>query len=869
MDDPSQGVAMNVEVADNEASEFQASSIKAEMIEETVITESMSETELSPKKSLQQTLYLPLTETCTGHSDLLLLEDEKLVKPGDKFESLVHFVQYLNENAKRWLYYYKCSDSRKPSVGIETYTYNCVYLKNKDTYIKKGLRKRNNNTKTDCPCKIKVRHLPNEKALSVVYVCNHHDHELTQEGFHKLQHGRRLPPYLKEEIMDFIALQVDLKKIKKYVHYVTGFTMSRPFFYTILRRMKNNNLERHITDKRLKELSDKLSTVENIKFVSDNNLNSEDQDSENMDETMYNSEEDGSPQHGKKRIAKYKRRSIDSFETEMEVKKIKADPDRKKTKANSDGKKITDLDINKIKIEDNIQEIPEDETMESVANLQQSIKCETQTNPWVSDQCVPNSNITVGYDTTDSNRVVQFKIIQDPNNTNEDGENIQYLIQYSEDDNGYTVQQQDGNNTTGYVLNEQSGMIEHNNLFILNESTGEIEYNNFIINENDAEIEQNQRYILNESNGEIELCQDNSNNENYITYETVVNEFVSDGHAIGDDSQLGDQTDAVYETDNADYEEKPKITGKSLPSLDYDENISQINQCQNNKSYNTTEFEDSTLNNESTMTSEYETQNMSDFNDSTLNNQSTIDAINKETEEAVKAFEKANPGHSLMPVFDVVMKNDGNVAYIVNENALHELKGTDKEVQTDNGGLSSDNKKIAEGQNANIEIRSNNDCTLRLSSSTYTKDEYIHKYNIDIYMTQPNFPKYIEILANEISIDILEMFTNIYKEKAMFKMTTTQTGKHGNTKIWYIKDKHTVRKIARRTDTHHMLDETFILKEKNRALKKRNEALVMKNKYLQDILSKFIQSSTRKINLKEVDNSMMVEGLDSHDTSDF
>ena len=54
--------------------------------------------------------------------------------------------------------------------------------------------------KTDCPCKIKLRHLPNEKELTVVYVCNHHDHELSIQEFYKLQHGRRLPPYVKEEV---------------------------------------------------------------------------------------------------------------------------------------------------------------------------------------------------------------------------------------------------------------------------------------------------------------------------------------------------------------------------------------------------------------------------------------------------------------------------------------------------------------------------------------------------------------------------------------------------------------------------------------------------------------------------------------------
>lgn len=279
--------------------------------------------------------------------------------------------------------------------------------------------------------------------------------------------------------------------------------------------------------------------------------------------------------------------------------------------------------------------------------------------------------MTLGYDKTDPNRVVQFKIIQDPNNIDENGENIQYLIQYTEDENALTVQVQDENNP-GYVLNEEGSITEHNNLFILNESTGEIEYNNFIINEADGEIQQKQRYILNESNGEIELCPDNSNNENYVTYETVVNDFVSDGHSIGDDSQLVDQINTVYGK-----------AGKSLPSLEYDENDYQGDDSQNN----TTDFEDSTLNNESSVT-KYGAQNETDYNDSTLSDRSTMDAINKETEEAVKAFEKANPGHSLMPVFDVVMKNDGNVTFIVKENEMQDLKGADKEVQTENGVIS-------------------------------------------------------------------------------------------------------------------------------------------------------------------------------------
>lgn len=59
--------------------------------------------------------------------------------------------------------------------------------------------------------------------------------------------------------MDLLSLEVAISKIRKYVEMESGVKMSRAFFYDVEKKMKLNNDERHISDKRLKELSDKMS----------------------------------------------------------------------------------------------------------------------------------------------------------------------------------------------------------------------------------------------------------------------------------------------------------------------------------------------------------------------------------------------------------------------------------------------------------------------------------------------------------------------------------------------------------------------------------------------------------------------------------
>lgn len=59
--------------------------------------------------------------------------------------------------------------------------------------------------------------------------------------------------------MDLLALEVEVSKIRKFIEMETGMKLSRTYFHEIEKKMVLKNEERQITDKRLKELSDKMS----------------------------------------------------------------------------------------------------------------------------------------------------------------------------------------------------------------------------------------------------------------------------------------------------------------------------------------------------------------------------------------------------------------------------------------------------------------------------------------------------------------------------------------------------------------------------------------------------------------------------------
>ncbi|XP_075988336.1 uncharacterized protein LOC142984520 isoform X2 [Anticarsia gemmatalis] len=684
---------------------------------------SCSPVEFEISKRVIPHVYLPNTEYCTDHSNLFLLEDEKLVKPGDKFESHDAFIQYLNENAKRWFFYYKCSDSRKPNTDNESYTYNCVYLRNKEKYKKKGIRKRNNNMKTDCPCKIKLRHLPNEKELTVVYVCNHHDHELSLEQFCKLQHGRRLPPYIREEILDFLALQVDKGKIKKYVEMETGFNMSRPFFYALEKNLqKGKHIERQITEQRLQLLQEKIAAVEDVCDSENSGQNEESQEYSETPRRPNPRKATKNPEHiGKYAQAKRRSKTADEVSSSEYAKKIKIEP-----------------------------QVTYTETIQSVRELQESVKCETQENPWVTDQCVPvlPNRSTLTEELQELN--------QDPNY-----ENISYQIEYYNPDST---------------------------------NTHEIVYNDF-------------HEIVNDGQGEVEGTHENDIDN--IAYETVVTD---------DNNVINEMQD--YVIDN----EQSGETSENIMYFDDSQmhEASEVNQFDSGQGIEVGQVQ-------------YIADDAEHFVEYIPTDEENVHDV------GVQTITNMESGHTLLPVFDVYMK-DGNVTgFVVNDNIINGLKdGVDKCIQTSEDIIYSD---IQEIENEDYEIiQDSADGT----GDVYTKHEYVHRYNIDQYMTQPNFPKYVDILAKETCENVLNMFTNVYNEKAMFKLTTTQKGKEGNTRIRYITHNGRIKKKRNHDDElkrerfGRKLQSAFILKEKLRFMKKENEELLKRNEQLEDIALRFI-----------------------------
>ncbi|CAH0747621.1 unnamed protein product [Diatraea saccharalis] len=208
-------------------------------------------------------------------SNLFKYENEELPKIGDKFDSLDSFRLYIDGKAKEWKYYLKCADSHRKN-GKDTFVYKCVFARPRSAVTKaKGLRKRTRRVPIhDCPCRVLLKPVPSgAKDLTVVYVCNHHDHPLIDDYFHKLQHGRRLHPNVKEEIMDLLSLDVDKEVAQKYFELLTGYTMSYGYFANMLMYMKKNKIERQFSLEKLKEMSKKIDKIKEELGITDQNEN--------------------------------------------------------------------------------------------------------------------------------------------------------------------------------------------------------------------------------------------------------------------------------------------------------------------------------------------------------------------------------------------------------------------------------------------------------------------------------------------------------------------------------------------------------------------------------------------------------------------
>ncbi|KAI8429589.1 hypothetical protein MSG28_000195 [Choristoneura fumiferana] len=181
--------------------------------------------------------------------------DETLVELGNVFESREAFRKYINDNAKRWSYYYVCRTSKKNLLE-----YNCICMAYKLKPKAHIIRKQKKRT-TACPCKIRLAVDQDTKKVAVYYVCNHHDHDLTESAFYQYPHAKYLPQEVKDVILDLAYLGLETDLIQKYIHSLVGLTIKRRHIASYAYKFKRKTMQRNLTVERRQYIKDLIATI--------------------------------------------------------------------------------------------------------------------------------------------------------------------------------------------------------------------------------------------------------------------------------------------------------------------------------------------------------------------------------------------------------------------------------------------------------------------------------------------------------------------------------------------------------------------------------------------------------------------------------
>ncbi|KAI8429594.1 hypothetical protein MSG28_000195, partial [Choristoneura fumiferana] len=98
---------------------------------------------------------------------------------------------------------------------------------------------------TACPCKIRLAVDQDTKKVAVYYVCNHHDHDLTESAFYQYPHAKYLP----QEVKDV------------YIHSLVGLTIKRRHIASYAYKFKRKTMQRNLTVERRQYIKDLIATI--------------------------------------------------------------------------------------------------------------------------------------------------------------------------------------------------------------------------------------------------------------------------------------------------------------------------------------------------------------------------------------------------------------------------------------------------------------------------------------------------------------------------------------------------------------------------------------------------------------------------------
>ncbi|XP_059054164.1 uncharacterized protein LOC131848360 [Achroia grisella] len=695
----------------------------------------------------------PNIKNCTEHSDMYLHKDETLIKPGDMFDTHESFRLYVNGFAEQWLYYYTCADSHTQDPSKEYYTYRCVFCKPKCDYRPKGMRKRSETLKTSCPCKIVLKRLPyNPDVLTVEFVCDHHNHELSNENFLKLQHGKRLHPQVKEEIMDLLYLDVEPKILKKYIQELTGFNLNLNYFVHIARKMKKNNEERTFTPEQFDELTKK---VKDLRFIYGNI----------KDDTVNKK-----PQRGRR-----KRKGDDSVNI-ANSEDINHD-DEFGTPYSSDKKLKKDIEYEDIdtksRLETCLQRLSYDEeTLESVKRLQSSVQCETQRNPWISEDICPAPSNGSSY-------------MSDSMGTSQNEEQLEM----SNATNTFQAEHMD----ESYIQNMSEQNVEVSEI---NNSADHIVTENYVLANNDENA--HEVYVLENSGSETYVLENNEHNAvNYV--------LTSNGQNVPQSYVLENGIVVTYNAEGQGFTESEVV---------------------------------------------YDNDHTAVANDQEANSNSYV----------------------------LVDDSTGLIENTVGQNT--ELQANDStEFQVDESTIL-DGKEYMDSHDNDSQLLNESD------ASIHSDYEYIHRFNIDQYMTQPWFLRYIQTVAEDTKMKAVDMLSNLYLGKTMFKLITTRkvdmqtirikylvenvpslTGFDCNDRVKYKLEaaKYCKKLMSLKKKLLYKSRYIHSLKGTVDSLKKANSALTSRNKHMDRVKSQNVLHNYKKDlqHLRETKESLLSQISDS------
>ncbi|XP_052754620.1 uncharacterized protein LOC113518721 [Galleria mellonella] len=471
----------------------------------------MDETIVEEDGNSQQYSFIyvdPNIQSCNEHGDMYLHKDESLIKPGDMFDTQESFNIYVNGYAEQWLFYYTLTNSYTQDPSKENYTYRCIY------YQPKGVRKRSEPEKSRCPCKIVLKRLPyNPDVLTVEFVCHHHNHELSKENFLKLKDSKRIQPQIREEIMDLLYLEVEPKILKKYIKELTGLNLNLNYFMHIAKKMKKDNVERTFTPEQLDELTKK---VKDLRFI-------------------YGNVKDTDCESPKTNIQRGRRkRKADGDVNNTNAEDITEDLDTlyssdKKLKQESEETEYEDIDT-KSRLETCLQRLSYDEeTLESVKRLQSSVQCETQRNPWISEEICPTPSNGTSY-MSDSMGTTQNEVqLEIGNNTSD--------FQTETIDDSYIQN-----------ISEQNVEVSE-----ISNSDGQIVTQNYVLGNNEENTPES--YVL-ANNSETYVLENSEQNVNYVltsNEHNIPHSYVLENGIVvtyNGDGQGFTESEVVYDNDH-------------------------------------------------------------------------------------------------------------------------------------------------------------------------------------------------------------------------------------------------------------------------------------------------------------------------------